>query len=129
MKSTYQLAGVYWDRRPEARSWRTCGFDDTFQPVGSPCSLFDINGARRYVSLSDLWTVESDDRFRALIATLRGCARLAVLLDYTPGCAAGTHRTFYRRRLGQVVHALRQALPGTMVVCMRCDRERKGERP
>lgn len=115
MKSTYQLIGVSWDHQPcESLPEHPARLSLEVSELGSPECLFDVEGIRRYVRVSDLLACDDIAGLDAIADMARGCFQLDILLDYVPSSGRVSYR-FFERRCGQAISRMRAALPGTSI--------------
>ncbi|PJM73708.1 hypothetical protein CS006_00480 [Bifidobacterium primatium] len=119
MKGTYTLPGVFWDHRPETGVLpEPHAYDSSIPEAGTPYCLFDADGTRRSIRLTELLDAPDRHAMENLITRLRGCDAVAVLIDYQPETDGSIQRTFYRRRVRQAIRLLEDSLPGMRVTLM-----------
>lgn len=112
MKSTYFLPGRYWDNKPlyfgkVEVDPATCCFGD----LGSPISLFDMEGKRRQVLLSRLFTIDTCPQFAESMIDLLDCVDIGINIDYVPRAPIPVHWTFFFTRLLQMLGQLHEVVP------------------
>lgn len=119
MKSTYHLLGVFWDHRVESTMpLDAAPYDITYAPIGTPICLFDHNGERRTIDLTRLLSINDQNDADHVIAQLRGCSNIAVIVDYRPSGGGITQRDFYTHRLRQALRLLEDHIPHACIVLM-----------
>lgn len=120
MKNTYQLIGVFWDRRPESESsTELVDFDPLYLEAGEPECLFDCLGKRRYVTVSALLSLSSQQDVERLVSLLRDCTHIAMVNDCDTSNLGGVFDAFFQHRIRQAMHLLEDMLPGITVIVMK----------
>ena len=84
----------------------------------TPDCLFDCDGKHRYVTLTGLLAVDSQQDMDALLARLEGCTGIGVILDYKPASWGNVVRAFFRHRMLQALRLLEDRMPYASVRLM-----------
>lgn len=120
MKSTYQLIGLFWDGKPKAEDVGSIlPYDQSYLPLSHPLCLFDCVEKKRRVYATELFGVDTQADFDALVEELKGYDSVAAIIDYCPGTQMRTHRRFFMHRMCQAIESLSNALPESEVVAMK----------
>lgn len=119
MKSSYRLIGVFWDHRPEATvSLVPAAYDPFYLEAGHPDCLFDCKGKHRYVTLTELLSLNSQEDLDRLASRLGGCVGIAVISDFAMRSRGSVVRQFLQHRLLQAICLLESAVPEASVTLM-----------
>lgn len=79
MKSSYRLIGMFWDHRPESNALlEPVAYDPFYLEAGHPDCLFDCDGKHRYVTLTGLLTVNSQQGMDAHVLHKRIARRISM---------------------------------------------------
>lgn len=124
MKKSYELIGVFWDHKPIQDSQIEYS-DHKMEALGyrSEPSLFDLFKKRRYIKLSTLLDIESEDQIAELKFLLEDCDELEILVDYQPVVKNAVHDKYYEHRVSQCTTLLKNMLPHTSLYFVK----RKGD--
>lgn len=119
MSSTYDLIGTFWDGRPSDVVEMSIAYDSLIPEVGTPYCLFDIEGKRRYIFHSQLFTFQSDSDWQRMKIELRDCRQIVVINDCQPRSEGEVVQRFHKLRLHQVLHFLQQECPEAHIFMMK----------
>lgn len=111
MKSTYDLIGVFWDRRVSTTDMKVAPYNPLTPEIGTPYCLFDTAGKERNVRLSALFKVQNNADWDYLRSSIADCNRIMVVDDCRPKFQGEVVQQFHERRLGQVMHLLQNEVP------------------
>jgi len=126
MKNSYKLLGLVWDRKSDPGCLpRTTSFDPFLVDAGYPMTLFDLHGIKRKISITRLFSVESEEGLSSVVKDLRECDEVYVWLDFMPCLAGAVMQEFYWHRVRQACYWLKNSLPNTKIRLM-LPRERRG---
>ena len=119
MKNSYQLIGLFWDHRPESTvSLEPVAYDPFYLEAGHPDCLFDCNGKNRYVTLTELLSLNSQEDADILVARLAGSAGIAVICNFAVQSRGSVVQAFLRHRVLQSVRLLEDMMPESSVTLM-----------
>lgn len=122
MKSTYYLIGAPWDGKPvTGRAPVVTSFDPTVNETGAEDNLFDLNGRRRILRISELLSCNNDQQVERLIYSVADCQAVYVALDWRPRTSNPTIASFFQLRVKQVLYVINDNLPCTSVQLMEVD--------
>lgn len=118
MKSSYKLFGTIWDGKDSVMEYPALPYDATVPPLGEPRCLFDAQGVRRALPISDLLKIELETDLLAFVDRASNCDELLIELDYCPPSDNPTLSEFYWLRVRQIQWVLMQALHNTRILPM-----------
>ncbi|OXN01730.1 hypothetical protein [Bifidobacterium vansinderenii] len=120
MKTSYRLIGLFWDHRPESSlSLEPIDYDPLYLEAGHPDCLFDFAGKHRYITLTELLSVDSQHAADSLSAKLTGSTGIAVIYDFNPTFQGSTACLFFRHRVKQALKLLEDMVPDVSVKLMK----------
>lgn len=119
MKSTYKLIGCFWDGLPvDANPETIAVFDAEIAVAGTPENLFDGQGVRRRMLLSDLLAAPEKETMHELIQRAKDCDELYLELDCRPKAPGAVPQIFFQKRAQQAAGFLKANAPETHVRLM-----------
>lgn len=122
MKSTYYLVGAPWDGKPvTGRAPVVAPFDPTVNEAGAEDNLFDLNGRRRFLRISELLSCNDGQQVERLINSVADCQAVYVALDWYPHTSNPTIVSFFQLRVKQVLYVISDYLPCASVQLMEVD--------
>ncbi|TPF89058.1 hypothetical protein [Bifidobacterium sp. UTBIF-56] len=110
---------MFWDHRPESTvSLEPKAYDSFYLEAGHPDCLFDGNGKHRYVTLTELLSLNSQKDADVLVARLAGSADIAVICVFVVQSRGSVVQMFLRHRVLQAVRLLEDMMPESSVTLM-----------
>ena len=119
MKRSYRLIGAFLDHRPESNtSLEPVAYDPFYLEAGHPDCLFDCEGKRRYITLTEIFAVDSQQELDAILSQLTDCSDIGVICDCEPASRGSVPRRFFQHRALQAIRLLENRLPHATVKLM-----------
>ena len=111
MKPSYELLGVFWDRKIPAEIPVEIVESDEIAPLFErPRNLFDLNSYRRSIPISALLSISSQRQLESCLLNAEYCDSIQIVLDYEPNAGA-VAAELYERRVLQIAGEISRLIP------------------
>ena len=108
MKNSYSLLGVFWD------GIKTDEMSDIKVYESTDC--IENNKHITFIDLSDLLKINTKEDYLSLINHYANSESIAIKTDYVPKTDNIVVKSFYKKRLGQMISCLKNDFNNVVVV-------------
>ena len=117
-KKSYKLIGIEWDRRPG-----DCPDDISEVGIGRDHrverDIFDLDFYVRHIKVSEIMSADGLFELDRVLDTLTWCDEIQLLVDNEPKNHTPVLDGYYKKRLGQILHYVRQRSNGKSVLLVK----------